>query len=259
MAYCRIPGPIQSGLQIWSLEDGTLARFQNFAPGPVCAGSDLYPTLAAVAAQFSADPDVGYLFNSCRNPERGISDAAYTAAAIALKAEVAAVRAVAEVETKRGAFDDMGRPTILFERHYLHRLTGGRYSKKHPRISQASSGGYGTFSSQYPKLYEAYLLDQNAALKSASWGRFQIMGANFLDAGYTSVKRMVDAFARSEQSHLNAFVKFIIASPVLSKAIRDKDWTTFAKSYNGPGYKKNDYDKKMKAEYERLVRSAAPK
>ncbi|MDD4881534.1 MAG: N-acetylmuramidase domain-containing protein [Gallionellaceae bacterium] len=66
----------------------------------------------------------------------------------------------------------------MYERHYFHRLTNGKYSKKHPDISNSLSGGYGKFSAQYGKLERAFNLDPEAALKSASWGRFQIMGNN---------------------------------------------------------------------------------
>lgn len=89
------------------------------------------------------------------------------------------------------AFDDYGRPRILFERHYFPRLTQGRYDKRHPDISNSLAGGYGKFSAQYGKLERAYVLDAVAALESASWGRFQIMGSNYRDAGFVSVQEFV--------------------------------------------------------------------
>ena len=67
-----------------------------------------------------------------------------------------AIQAVAEVATSGEAFDESGRPRILFERHYFHRRTGGRHAATHPRISNARAGGYGQFSAQYGKLEEAY-------------------------------------------------------------------------------------------------------
>ena len=36
------------------------------------------------------------------------------------------------------------------------------------------------------------------------------------------------------------------------QAIKDKDWTSFARNYNGPDYKKNKYDSKMQVAYEAL-------
>jgi hypothetical protein len=196
---------------------------------------------------------VGRLFTSCFGPLLGISDANYTSAATKLKVEVEAIRAVANVETKGAAFDNLGRPTILFERHYFHRFTAGKFASANPDISNKSAGGYGKFSVQYQKLERAYKLDPEAALKSASWGKFQIMGANFGSCGFATVYAFVLSAMQSEANHLSAFVSFIESNTTLLTALRAKDWTTFAKNYNGPGYKKNDYDTKMREAYDELV------
>jgi hypothetical protein len=176
----------------------------------------------------------------------------YVIAANELGCEIAAIKAVAITETgsvgsyfiKEG--DDVV-PSILFERHYFHALTGGAHDASHPDISNPSRGGYGRFSAQYKKLVKAYHLDSSAALKSASWGKFQIMGRYHLNAGYASVEEFVNDLSISEKNHLKAFVNFIKADARLAKAIVDKDWLAFAKAYNGPA--QEGYDKKMKAHY----------
>lgn len=38
---------------------------------------------------------------------------------------------------------------------------------------------------------------------SASWGRFQIMGANHVNAGYATVQQFVTAHRASESNHLD--------------------------------------------------------
>ena len=152
----------------------------------------------------------------------------------------------------------MGRPRILFERHYFHRLTSGRYDKKHGRISARLSGGYGKFSVQYAKLEEAYGLAPDAALRSASWGRFQIMGNNHRAAGFATVDAFVEAMMQSEVAQLNAFVSFVASDKTMLSALRRKDWAAFAKAYNGAGYRKNLYDEKLEAAYQRLSQSLAP-
>lgn len=83
----------------------------------------------------------------------------------------------------RGAFHSEGRPTILFERHKFHLHTAGKYDVSNPEISNKLPGGYGLFSEQHPKLEKAKTLDKDAALKSASWGAFQIMGENLSRLG----------------------------------------------------------------------------
>ncbi len=180
-----------------------------------------------------------------------ITPALFEAAATSLGCEVAAIRAVAQVETKRSAWDEEGRPTILFERHKFRKHTGGAYSRSHPDLS-GPQGAYGRFSAQYPKLRRAALLDEAAALKSASWGTFQILGENHGAAGFDTVEAFVDAMMQNDARHLEAFVAFVGANRAMRKALQDKDWAGFASRYNGSGYRDNDYDNQMRAAYERL-------
>jgi hypothetical protein len=252
----RIPGPLCADAQPWDLADGTTQPTPGTPPGTVCATSSLFRDAAPFLPQAAADPSI--LFTACLNPTRGLSDADYGRAAAALGAEIAAVQAVAEVETSGNAFDDHGRPRILFERHYFHRLTGGRFDAAHAAISDATAGGYGKFSEQYGKLQEAYGLDADAALRSASWGRFQIMGDNCRAAGHASVREFVVALTQTEAAHLDAFVAFVSSDKAMAEALRKKDWATFARRYNGPGYAKNSYDTKLKSAYDSFAAEAAP-
>lgn len=181
-----------------------------------------------------------------------IQDEDYIAAAEILGCEASAVKAVAVTETGTvGSFFDFDGwdpvPAILFERHYFHQLTGGAHDDTHPDISNRFGGGYGKYRAQYKKLLRAYRLNTSAALKSASWGKFQIMGRWHEQAGYSTVDEFVIGISASEKNHLKAFVSFIEADPRLSSAIIKKDWLAFAKAYNGP--KQKGYDKKMQENY----------
>ncbi|WP_210456176.1 N-acetylmuramidase domain-containing protein [Pantoea ananatis] len=171
-----------------------------------------------------------------------------TQAAKELGCEIAAIKSVVLTETPRGAFDKNGRPTILYERHYFHRLTNGKYDSD-PEISNKNSGGYGKFSAQYGKLNKAIALDKTAALQSASWGAFQIMGENYRAAGFGNVDDFVKSM-ETVQGQLNAFVNFIKNTPHLLPALQNKQWSTFARAYNGPKYKQNDYDNKLANNYQ---------
>ncbi|MDQ6640790.1 MAG: N-acetylmuramidase family protein [Pseudomonadota bacterium] len=254
MAGYRLPGTTCGEQQPWSLLDGTLPLWLVPAPGPICVASRLFRAGAPLLSDNSSD--VGFLFRSCLNPARGID--AYAAAATALGVDVATIQAVADVETSGEAFDGFGRPRILFERHYFHRLTAGRFDLAHARVSAKAAGGYGKFSAQYGKLEEAYTLDADAALRSASWGRFQIMGDNFIAADYSSAQAFVQAMARSEEAQLQAFVSFVPSRRSMADALRRRDWAGFAKAYNGPGYAKNHYHTKLAAAYARLAAPSAP-
>ena len=182
----------------------------------------------------------------------GLSEETYVDMAARLGCEVAAIKAVVECEVAiRGPFDAQGRPTILFERHKFHKHTGGKYDKSHPDISNPTWGGYGKFSAQYPKLERAMALDHAAGLKSCSWGAFQILGENHRQAGHATVDSFVAAMRRGILPQAEAFVAFVLADKNLLSAIRQRNWATFARIYNGPGYKANDYDGKMRANYQK--------
>jgi hypothetical protein len=255
MSSYRIPGPVCGSSQPRPIDDGTLSRWLAPPLGPVCASSPLYAASLLTGAR--ADADVSFLFRQCLNPARGLSEADYADAAQSLGVEIAVIKAVAEVESPRGPFDSQGRPEILFERHYFHRLTAGEHDAAHPDISSSTAGGYGKFSAQYPKLQRAYELNPDAALRSASWGRFQIMGNNYEAAGFTSVVPFVRAMTKSELEHLNAFVHFVKSDPAQVSALQKKDWAGFAVRYNGKAYKKNNYDVKLEAAYEKFAAAAA--
>ena len=187
-----------------------------------------------------------------------LTDADYAQAAQALGCEAAAIKAVAEVETRSAAFDSSNRPTILYERHIFAKCTvpPGKFNAAYPDISAVNGygpGGYGTQAQQYGKLARAYQLDPDAALKAPSWGKFQILGTNHRECGYATVAEFVKAMTISEREHLLAFVKFVASSPARLQALRNKDWAGFALRYNGAEYAKFSYDKKMAAAYAKFA------
>ena len=102
---------------------------------------------------------------------------------------------------------------------------------------------------------KAYALNKQAALMSASWGKFQMMGFNHhMIPGVTSVEDMVKKYSESEKWHFRGLVGFVNSNPRLLKALKNKDWVTAALAYNGqdallPG---NEYDKKLEAAYNAL-------
>ena len=183
--------------------------------------------------------------------KESISIEDYIRAAEALGCSVASIIAVSRVESPRGPFLPDGRPTLLFERHKFHRHTSGRYSAAHPDISSSKPGGYGAAGAhQHERMGRAAKLDRDAALKSASWGQFQILGENYAKAGHRTLQSFVNAMYRSASDQLDCFINFIRNDSRLLRAIRELDWATFARVYNGPAYRQNRYDEKMAAEYE---------
>lgn len=175
------------------------------------------------------------------------------AASRALAVDIPTIEAVLTVETGgSGGFlsDGSGRPRILFEPHKFGAATGGRYTASHPDISSAAwrPGVYLGGAAEYGRLARAVALDRPAALSSASWGLFQILGSNFKSAGFTNVEAYVAAMATGEGAQLLAFIAYCKAEN-LARALREKNWAGFASRYNGPSYAINKYDVKLAQAY----------
>lgn len=166
------------------------------------------------------------------------------------------VRAVYSVES--GGIGFMGvQPKILFEGHVfwaqLRRVgidptqhASGNEDILFPTWNRRSYvGGL----AEYGRLERAMAIAEGPALSSASWGLFQILGLHATSLGYASVQSFVSEMKDTEAKHLEAFGRFISrtrsAGALLVDLLRDKNWTAFARAYNGPGYAQNRYDEKL--------------
>lgn len=185
-------------------------------------------------------------------PQEGITEEAYQQASQLLACEVPAIKAVSDVESSGSGYFSNGTPCLLFEAQHFSKLTNHQYDESHPDISSPNwnrslyIGGI----KEYMRLQKAMMLNRNAALQSASYGRYQIMGFNHQAAGYAEVESFVRDMFLAEPHHLIAFVNFIKSNKFLLDAIQQKDWPTFARYYNGSAYAKNQYDVKLKNAYE---------
>ena len=182
-----------------------------------------------------------------------ITDKAIAAAAGLLCCDIAAIRAIDEVESRGAGFDTQGRVKILFEPHRFNAHSGGAYDLSHPHLSYPSwiAGAPSYRRDQHKVLAEAMALDADAALRATSWGRYQIMGDNYRAAGYRTLHAYVEAMRTSEDAHLAAFVSFVRADPRMYRALQKRDWETFARRYNGPAYAKHGYHTKLADAYKR--------
>lgn len=177
----------------------------------------------------------------------------------------AELQAVTVVETAGSPFLPDKRPDILFEAHVFGRHTGHKYNNVlDPHGKPISSDHwdrtlYGAAHAwQYIRLETAMKCDAEAAVKSASFGAFQILGEEYADAGFSNLEDFVAAMAHSAGDHLKAFCSYIKARKI-DGYLRSDDWTAFAQAYNGPGFKQNDYDNKMAAAYRKLAAGWASK
>jgi LysM repeat protein len=207
-----------------------------------------------------------------------ITEIDYEAAAKELGCEAEVIKAIAKQETGKlealglGGFDKFSRPTILYERHIFSRVTKGVYDAKYPDLSSSKEylagtarnkdgekfddgAHYGLFSWQYKKLSKAYQLDKEASIQACSWGKFQVLGANYKICGFSLAVDFAKAMCKSEKEHLNIMVLFCKGNK-LEPALKNKDWPAIAKTYNGPKYKKNKYDTELEAHYNLFKKTA---
>src|SRR5690606_8321023 len=84
-------------------------------------------------------------------------------------------------------------------------------------------------------LARAEAIDAKAARESASWGLGQVMGAHWAWLGYADVDDLVTE-ARSGVGGQVALMARYIDKAGLLPALRNRDWTVFARGYNGPAY-----------------------
>jgi hypothetical protein len=155
------------------------------------------------------------------------------------------------VETRGFGFLNDRRPQILYERHWFHKLTIGKYNDAPQDISSKKSGGYAGGSAEYLRLEKALQLDRQAALKSASWGVGQVMGFNHAIVGYDSVEAFVAAMVDDEDRQLLAMARFV-ESRNLVNALQKHKWEDFARGYNGESFAKNNYDVKLSETYTKI-------
>jgi hypothetical protein len=188
-----------------------------------------------------------------------LTDIDFKAAAGILKCDVPAVKAVAEVESSGSGFLSDGRVKILFEGHQFYKFTKGVYADSHPTIcfkkwtksfyakgKTADIRGAG----ELTRLAEAMALNRTAALLSASYGKFQIMGFNFAICHFITVEDFFNAMQVSEAEHLMAFCNYVKGN-ALDGVLKLHKWKEFAFRYNGPEYKKNQYDTKLANAYKK--------
>lgn len=174
-----------------------------------------------------------------------VADADIAAIAARLGCSTKQIRAVAQVESGGAAFDKLGRPKILFERHWFHRLTKGVHG--YSSYSDPDPGGYAADS--WEKLTFAASRDPDAAFAAASWGKFQVMGFHWERLGYPSPIEMAYSTVTGEVAHYEMLARFIEHNGLkvaLARISADPvDCRPFALAYNGPAYHRFQYDVKL--------------
>ena len=84
------------------------------------------------------------------------------------------------------------------------------------------------------------------------------MGFNWRRLGYPSVDAFVDSMG-TDAGQIEAFVRYILADPILHRALIAGDWQTVARRYNGAGYAAHGYDRKLEAAEARHRGAGSPR
>lgn len=164
------------------------------------------------------------------------------------------INAVAKTESNGSGWFNSGHPKILFERHLFWKQT------KNPKIirsySNPTAGGYSLdynkngIADSWEKLSYAVCDDPMAALMSISIGKFQVLGKYFYECGYKHPIDMLYDASRSEYSQYMLLVNYILKVANLKSAFlkiskNPDDCIAFATGYNGKGFRKFNYHKKI--------------
>jgi len=185
----------------------------------------------------------------------------YAEVAAELGVEVPAIKAVVDIETghTHQGFWKKGKALINFDlsmyRKYAPRngvsLAAAR--KKYPEIFRSPDvRKYGSKqAAQYARFDAAAEINRTAAIEGCFWGMFQIGGFNWKLCGCRSAREFYDRVNRSEREQLELFAAFCRERDLV-KYIRKKDWAAFSLRYNGPGYKKRGYHRKMAEAYKKF-------
>jgi N-acetylmuramidase len=199
-------------------------------------------------------PTADFLTSLRAQDPRALTVDDFAAAAQRLGCEREAIQAIVQVESgPGGAFGPDGRPVILYEPHIFSRRTQRRYDASHPNISYPSWDR-----TRYPRdqagrwsqLAEAFALDPENAVASASYGLFQIMGFNHRLCGFDTAQAFVADYCQSQVRQLMAFEAYI-RNTGLTDELQRLDWEGFARGYNGPGQVER-YGRLMREAYNRL-------
>ena len=164
--------------------------------------------------------------------------------AIDLGCHPAVLEAIVKVESGGFGWSKDGRMKILFEKHWFFKVLRGAQRTRAVNAGLArkgwispSKGGYKeqrTTAAKYKILSNAIDINEEAAFKSISMGKFQIMGFNHGICGFPSAKAMFDDFTDTEANQLKALSNFMIAKK-LQNALRNEDFNRIEKVYNGGG------------------------
>lgn len=181
-----------------------------------------------------------------------LTEADFILVAEELDIEVAAIKAVVEIEAgaEMKGFWAPGIPVINFDKTMFAKYGSKVKSKKGAKDEKVPEGLTGYAKKEWTELINARKQNAMGANMGTFWGMFQIGGFNYEMCGCKDVNEFVRRMAFSELEQLQLFAVFISNNGMVSY-LRKKDWKGFARRYNGPSYAKRGYHTRMEKAYKK--------
>lgn len=183
----------------------------------------------------------------------GLTEYDFRQVADELGVEVAVIKAVVAIEAGRDmkGFWAPGVPVVNFDRTMY-----SRFRRKNPgngaKGISVPAGLKGYALREWTQLTNARKTNARAADMGTFWGMFQIGGFNYAKCGCLSVEEFVSLMSHSELMQLELFAAFISNTGMLDD-LRNKNWASFSRKYNGAGYARRGYHTRMAAAYKKYV------
>lgn len=182
----------------------------------------------------------------------------YTEVAQELGIEVAAIKAVVEIEagSRHEGFYAPGRPLVNFDLSMFRQFAKknginlSRYTGSHKEVfNKPDVARHGSRqAAQHARLEKAKDIDYSTAIQGTFWGMFQIGGFNWKLCGCESIEEFEQKMSTSEREQLKLFAQFI-RNTGMAKYLKQKNWSAFALRYNGKSYASRGYHTRMANAY----------
>ncbi|MDE6303501.1 MAG: N-acetylmuramidase family protein [Paramuribaculum sp.] len=194
-----------------------------------------------------------------------LTEADYREVAAELGVEVAALKAIVEIEAGKdhlGIVED-SLPVINFDLTMFKRFAGkhgvnlGNQRAAHPEVfAKPNVTRYGNHQlAQHARFNGACDIDEKTAIYATFWGMFQIGGFNWKLCDTESPQQFVELMSRSERDQLELFARLITKCDYV-KYLQAKNWAEFARHYNGPSYARRGYHTRMANAFAKYSRQA---
>ena len=190
-------------------------------------------------------------------PDR-LTDEDFREVAEELGVEVAAIKAVVEIEAgaKHEGFWANGKPIINLDLSMFRKFAArnkinlSHYQRSHAVVfAKPNRARYGSYqAAQQARLDAARTIDDKTAIEGTFWGMFQLGGFNWKVCGTSSPDEFVRLMSRSERDQLELFAEFIRETGMLP-LLKAKNWSAFARRFNGPTYARRGYHTRLARAY----------